>query len=129
METELKEIKQESSQAEVLSAEVKALNEKISQLASNFSQQRTEFSKVQNQLSQEQKLEQVLKEQNLKDQKEIEEEHTRILTQDKRIAELSSMLAVEAKNTQSLTKQLGDGISLLKETKTKMGEVKANDRK
>jgi 3-methyladenine DNA glycosylase/8-oxoguanine DNA glycosylase len=43
--------------------------------------------------------------------------------------ELSSMLKAETNNSQSMTKQLVDGISLLKETNNKLSEVKTKDKK
>ena len=45
------------------------------------------------------------------------------------MSELSSMLSVETNNAQTMTKQLGEGITLLKESKQKLTDIKSYDKK
>lgn len=75
------------------------------------------------------KLQKLLENQRDKQEAQINEEHRRIQAQEKHMSELSSMLSVETNNAQTMTKQLGEGITLLKESKQKLTDIKSYDKK
>ena len=91
--------------------------------------QKQELVKLQAEIASERNLRKVLEQDKQKSESLNQDERKQIEEQDKHIRELSGMLTAETKNAQQMTQQLADGISILKGTKVKLGEVKQNDIK